>query len=92
MKKIHASGLVIILTFLVILNVRQAYLYQEEVALVDNLEIQQQEKYEENRRIRTGIAILESPERLDALSEDILGLEKARTDQTVQIVKKERSN
>jgi hypothetical protein len=92
MKKIHASGLVIILTFLVILNVRQAYLYQEEVALVDNLEIQQQEKYEENRRIRTGIAILESPERLDALSEGILGLEKARTDQTVQIVKKERSN
>lgn len=92
MEKWRAPLLVLILCFLVILNVRQSYLYQEEVALARELEVQQQEKYEENRRIRTGVAILESPERLDTLAQDILGLEKARPDQTVQILKKERTN
>ena len=89
MKKSVALVMTLILSLLVILNVRQAYLFQEEVALIDDLEVKQQEKYEENRRIRTGIAILESPERLEALSGDILGLEKARPDQTVQIIRKE---
>ncbi len=90
MRNLIALGLTLVFSLLVILNVRQAYLYQEEVALIEDLEVSQQEKYEENRRIRTGIAILESPERLEALADDILGLEKARPDQTVQVLKKER--
>ncbi|MDC7220182.1 MAG: hypothetical protein PQJ59_09590 [Spirochaetales bacterium] len=92
MRSWKAFVMVSLLSALVILNVRQAYLYQEEVALVEELEELQKEKYEENRRIRTGIAILESPERIDALAEDVLGLEKARPDQVTQIVRKERTN
>ncbi|MBN2626842.1 MAG: hypothetical protein JXA95_09275 [Spirochaetales bacterium] len=91
MNKAVALLLTFLLSLLILLNVRQAYLYQEEVALIDDLEIQQQERYEENRKIRTGIAVLESPERLDALAGEILGLEQARPDQVVQIIKKERS-
>ena len=91
MNKTVALLLTFLLSLLILLNVRQAYLYQEEVALIDDLEIQQQERYEENRKIRTGIAVLESPERLDALAGEILGLEQARPDQVVQIIKKERS-
>jgi len=90
-NKTVALLLTFLLSLLILLNVRQAYLYQEEVALIDDLEIQQQERYEENRKIRTGIAVLESPERLDALAGEILGLEQARPDQVVQIIKKERS-
>jgi cell division protein FtsL len=89
-NKTAAFLLTLLLSLLILLNVRQAYLYQEEVALIDDLEIQQQDRYEENRKIRTGIAVLESPERLDALAGEILGLEQARPDQVVQIIKKER--
>lgn len=90
MNRLVALVLTLLLSFLVLMNVRQAYLYQEEISRIDTLEKQQQEKYEENRKIRTGIAVLESPERLDALAGEILGLEEARPDQVVQIMKKER--
>jgi len=89
-NRLVALVLTLLLSFLVLMNVRQAYLYQEEISRIDTLEKQQQEKYEENRKIRTGIAVLESPERLDALAGEILGLEEARPDQVVQIMKKER--
>ena len=86
MRHITAAFMVILISILVFINVRQAYLYQEELSVIEELEKQQQIKFEENRKIRTGIAILESPQRLDSLSEQELGLDKARPDQTVLII------
>lgn len=86
MKKIIPSLMVLFLSLLVFLNVRQAFLFQEEVALLEELEREQKRVFEENRKIRTGIAILESPQRLDILAEETLGLDKARPDQTTLIL------
>jgi hypothetical protein len=85
-RKLTAPAMIVFLCLLVILNVRQAFLYQEELVMIESLERQQQQKFEENRKIRTGIAILESPQRLDSLADQELGLDKALPGQTVLIL------
>lgn len=79
----------IVLSLLIILTVRQSYLYQEELVLIEELEVLQQSRLEENRKVRAGIAVLESPERIDRLAQETLGLEKATPSQTTLILRGE---
>jgi cell division protein FtsL len=67
------------------LNVAQAYRYTALKAELQSLEAQQLEWVENNKRLITAISALESPERIEKIANEALGLKKAATEDTLRV-------
>lgn len=67
------------------LNVLQAYRYTALETELSELEDRQREWMENNKRLITAISALESPERIEKMATEILGLEKAGTEDILRV-------
>jgi cell division protein FtsL len=65
---------VIVLLSLFFLNVWQSFRYEYLKREVTALEEQQLEAFEENKRLIAGVAVLETPERIESIATEQLGL------------------
>lgn len=85
------SKRVLILIFLTLpvflfVNVWQVYRYKNLENTIEQLEEEQQEWVEKNKRLIAGIAVLSSPERLAKLAENDLELEKLTPGRLIRIL------
>ncbi len=67
-------------------NVWQVYRYKNLENTIEQLEEEQQEWVEKNKRLIAGIAVLSSPERLAKLAENDLELEKLTPGRLIRIL------
>ncbi|MFP4563629.1 MAG: cell division protein FtsL [Spirochaetia bacterium] len=67
-------------------NVWQVYRYKNFENSIEQLEEEQQEWVEKNKRLIAGIAVLSSPERLAKLAENDLELEKLTPGRLIRIL------
>ncbi|MCK4540650.1 MAG: cell division protein FtsL [Spirochaetales bacterium] len=78
--------LVLTIPLLFFLNIRQTFQFREIEGEVVDLERQQKEMYEENKRMVIGIEFLRSPERIDSLAQDVLELKPLESDKVLRII------
>lgn len=69
----------------VFINIYQTYSYQSLQQSVATLETQQKNWLEHNKRIIAGIAVLSSPQRIDQIAKDKLGLKQQTLGPTLRI-------
>jgi cell division protein FtsL len=67
------------------LNVAQAYRYTALKAELTALEAEQREWVENNKRLITAISALESPQRIEKVANETLGLKKAKTEDILRV-------
>ena len=77
MNKVLMYFLVGLVPVLLMANVWQSFRYSRVVEDIARLEEEQIAWREANRRLITGLAVYNSPGRINALAEEELGLEKA---------------
>ncbi len=70
---------------LVFLNVWQSFRYNETVKTVIELEREQKELLELNKRLIAGTAVLSSPGRIDEIASNDLGLIKTEPSDIIQV-------
>ena len=75
MRKSLVGILIVLIPLLLFANVYQAFRYSQLEGEVGELESQQRELLEENKRTILAISLLTSPERIATLAEEHLGLE-----------------
>lgn len=68
------------------LQVLTAYQYQSLDHEVTQLEKDQKDWFEKNKKIVAGISVLRTPERIEKIATDELGLEKIESDQVKRLV------
>jgi cell division protein FtsL len=68
------------------LQVLSAYQYQSAEREVRALEREQRDWFEKNKKIIAGISVLRSPERIEKVARDELGLEKIDTSRIKHLV------
>lgn len=86
MKKKIALVLLCTVPALVFLNVWEVFRFEELKSTVRALEAEQKEWLEKNKRMITGIAVLNSPARIDMLAQEELKLEKTGVGDTIRIL------
>jgi cell division protein FtsL len=64
-----------VLCALYFFNVWQSYRYTSVERETERMQARQMELFEENKRLIAGIALLESPDRIERLAQEQLGLE-----------------
>ena len=84
-KRIFALFLFLTFPLFTFLNVWQSYRYNKQQSEIAALERKQQEWLEQNKRIITGIEVLSSPERIENLAQNELGLRQPEPDRIIQI-------
>lgn len=84
MKAVTLSVLLLLVSLL-FLNVWQSYRYEESLRVLRVMEQEQQEWVEKTRRIMAAEALLASPDRLDQLAQDELGMEQAQPEDMLHI-------
>lgn len=67
------------------LNTWQGYRYQELEQEVGNLELQQKDWLEKNKKVIAALAVLSSPERVEALAVDKLGLKPLKPEDVIKV-------
>lgn len=77
--------LIITIPVFVFINIYETYSYQQLDRSVVSLENQQKNWLEHNKRIIAGIAVLSSPERIDQIAKDKLGLKQRPLAPTLRI-------
>ena len=81
--------LVLLLAFTVpvffFLQVLQSYQYMNLEKQVQLLETEQKEWVEENKKVIAGIAVMSTPERINSIARDELGLDKIDTSDIVRV-------
>ncbi|MDA3849899.1 MAG: hypothetical protein PF447_01365 [Spirochaetaceae bacterium] len=83
--KPHILVFFVLLVSLLFLNVWQSYRYGETLRVLRIMEDQQLDWVERNRRVLAAIAMLDTPERLDSLAQDELGLHQAESQEMMFI-------
>lgn len=86
MKKKIALILICTVPALVYLNVWEVFRFEELKSSVRELEGEQEEWLEKNKRKITGIAVLNSPARIDMLAQEELQLEKTGAGDIIRIL------
>ena len=86
MKKKIALILLCTVPALVFLNVWEVFRFEELKSTVITLEAEQKEWLEKNKRMITGITVLNSPARIDMLAREELELEKTGVGDTIRIL------
>ena len=78
---------IIVLVFIALffLNTWQGYRYQELEQEVGNLELEQKDWLEQNKKIIAALAVLSSPERVEALAVDRLGLKPLKPEDVIKV-------
>jgi cell division protein FtsL len=84
-RRYIALACVIVLPVALFLNVWQSFRYETTEREVAQLEEQQRDMVEENKRLIAGIAVLRSPARIGSLAESELELERGFPARTVYI-------
>ncbi len=84
-KRIVIVLLVLLLPALLFAAVWQSYRYDSLEASVAELEGQQKELFEENKKIVMGIEFLKSPFRINKIAEEKLKLEKIKPEKVIRI-------
>jgi cell division protein FtsL len=79
--------IIIALTFVALffLNTWQGYRYQELEQEVGNLELEQKDWLEKNKKVIAALAVLSSPERVEALAADKLGLKPLKAEDVIKV-------
>lgn len=85
MKKSILAALFLSLPVLSFLTVWQGYRYQRLQKEVAAMEVQQQRYFEENKRSVMGIEYLRSPERVERLAQEELGLVSLTPDKILHV-------
>lgn len=85
MKRWVVVFMVLSVPLFISMNVWQSLRYDQMQNDLVVLEEQQRERLEEHRKLMVGAALLDSPERIDRLAEEYLGLQKAQPEDIVQI-------
>ncbi|MBN1524433.1 MAG: cell division protein FtsL [Spirochaetales bacterium] len=67
------------------LQVLQAYQFLNLEKQVQLLEAEQKEWVEQNKKLIAGISVMSTPERIDAIAQDELGLEKIDSSEIVRV-------
>jgi hypothetical protein len=67
------------------LNTWQGYRYQELEQDVGNLEVEQKDWLEKNKKVIAALAVLSSPERVEALAVDKLGLKPLKAEDVIKV-------
>ncbi|HEQ71205.1 MAG TPA: cell division protein FtsL [Spirochaetia bacterium] len=80
---ICAASTIPVFFFLQVLTVYQYRSLEREVRL---LEDQQKEWFEMNKKLIAGISVLRTPERIEKIARDELGLEKINSDQVKRLI------
>ena len=83
MRRYIALTCIIVLPIALFLNVWQSFRYESLERDVAQLEEEQRDMIEENKRLIAGIAVLRSPARIQSLAETELELEKGFPARTV---------
>jgi cell division protein FtsL len=86
MKKKIALILLCTVPALVFLNVWEVFRFEELKRTVRTLEAEQNEWLEKNKRMITGLAVLNSPARIDKLAREELKLKKTGVGDTIRIL------
>jgi cell division protein FtsL len=76
---------VLVFIALFFLNTWQGYRYQELGREVDNLELEQKDWLEKNKKVIAALAVLSSPERIEALAVDKLGLKPLKPEDVIKL-------
>jgi len=78
---------VTVLAFIVLffLNTWQGYRYQELEQEVENLELEQKDWLEKNKKVIAALAVLSSPERVEALAVEKLGLKRLKPEDVIKV-------
>jgi cell division protein FtsL len=84
-RRYIALACVIVLPVALFLNVWQSFRYERLEREVAQLEEQQRDMIEENKRLIAGIAVLRSPARIQSLAETELELERGFPARTVYV-------
>ena len=88
MKKrslIIAISCALFTTALLFMNIWQSFRFNQVVRSIVQLEKEQKEMLELNKRLIAGTAVLSSPGRIDQIAKDELGLEKRKPSDIIQI-------
>ncbi len=93
-KRVLVYLCVIAIPIALFFNVWQSYRHAELSREVDQLETEQREAFERNKRLIAGIAVLRSPGRVARIAEEQLGLRRGFPDRFVhvEVVKGERND
>ena len=86
MKKIILFFVACTVPVLLFLNTWQMYRYVDLKNEVINIEKEQKEWLEKNKKIIASIAVLRSPERIEMIAKDELGLEKINSRRVTKII------
>lgn len=91
MKKVLVLALLLVIPTLFFLNVRQAVEFEQRKRQLAELESEQQQWLEKNKRAIAAIEVLTSPRRLQQLAIEDLGLEPIEADRiTVVRIRREQ--
>jgi hypothetical protein len=85
LKKIAIIAAIAIIPLLFCANVWQSFRYSSLKREIARLEAVQQDLLEQNKRNITGISVLESPQRIDTLGRERLGLRRPGADDFITI-------
>ncbi|MDR1933650.1 MAG: septum formation initiator family protein [Spirochaetales bacterium] len=85
MKKLAIMAAVALVPLLFGANVWQSFRYSSLKREIARLESVQQELLEQNKRNIAGISVLESPQRIDTLGREELGLSRPEADDFITI-------
>ena len=85
MKKIFFYFMVLSIPLLLGLAARQSARYGDLERELGRLEKSQQEWIENNKRLIAGISLLSSPDRIEHIARDELGMEKKRPEEVLLI-------
>lgn len=91
MKRIMVALALLSVPVLMMLQVLQGYRYAVAVEQMDSLEVVQQDRLEENKRVLAGIAVYDAPTRIYQVAEESLGLMKAEPQDVLQVIFPESS-
>ena len=92
MKRLLLLLVAISVPVLFFVSVYQVYRYNQLHREVREIQLEQKELYEKNKRMIANIAILSSPERIEKLAKEELGLERVPEHRMLQIRLPKREN
>ena len=86
MKRAVCIGIIITIPVLVFLNVFQTFRYYSVEKDISSLEHEQKEWIEKNKRVVSGIAVLNSPIRIEKIAKEEFKLKRVRAEQIDTII------
>lgn len=92
MKRWYVLVIALILPLAAFSNVWQVFRYRQLEKDIAALEDRQQELIEKNKRLIAGISVLQSPQRLEELAAEELGLEKIEPGRLIRIRTEEEAD